>query len=394
MKAIGVHIFAGSFTMGVQAAGFEVPIQVETHELGWDTARSLGVEIVRTPEVISCSDRRRKLGKVDFLFANPRCSCFSTMSTGAPLKATRGHGGKPTADIREVMAVEAEVRPKVLAMESVQQALSVGRPLIAEVAKELMNRGYEVAHLLYANSSLGVPQVRKRYMLVASRIGRIDFTVPEMPAVVTVNQAFAKLPRVKGDAKSWGSREAYGPGDWYKVNDEYMKIIPEIQPGEGVMKLWTRDPGIFKRLKCPVLQAAVDRWKARGKGRPFGFDTNTVFRVKGDHTAPVVHGGCDKFLHPTLNRPMNVQELAALMCWPKGKIPIGPMPAYQIGKAVSPKVGEWIAEGAMRALIGEKSNKWSTQVRPEVFDDLPGQVVNFNPLAPKQARSCSNERVQ
>jgi hypothetical protein len=39
-----------------------------------------------------------------------------------------------------------------------------------------------------------------------------------------------------------------------------------------------------------------------------------------------------------------VGEIAALMGWPKGFVPVGPNPIDQIGKGVVPATGQWLGE--------------------------------------------------
>lgn len=388
MNALGIHIFAGSFTMGVQQAGFDVSYQIEQHELGWDTARSIGVEVVKMDDVLShaANDSRGTFGRVDFMYANPRCSCFSGMCTGSKMVGQYGAEGMQTVDIKQVLEVVKLVRPKVLAMESVQRAISVGAPLLDKVAKALIAEGYQVCHLLYDNASVGVPQVRRRYMLIASRVGKIELEIPELKVVKTAGQALAEIKGAgRGNARPLSSSSGdYGPDDYQKVNEEYQAIIPELRPGEGVMRLWQRDPGVFKRLKLPMLQGAVDRFETRGKGRPFGFDTNTMFRIKGEAPSPVVHGGCYNFVHPTKHRPLTVREMAALMCWPKDVFPKGAKPGYQVGKAVAPPVGKWVASAVMKRLQGSEPKAWSRQVDTELHDAVAGRLLNFNVVAPKK----------
>jgi len=54
---------------------------------------------------------------------------------------------------------------------------------------------------------------------------------------------------------------------------------------------------------------------------------------------------------------LTVGEIAALMGWPKGHIPVGPDPVAQIGKGVVPATGRWLAEQIRLCLSGD----WATE---------------------------------
>src|SRR3990172_5224349 len=124
MIALGVHAFAGGIT-----AGFKDHFNVDTHlealDLGHDTARGLGVDVIKVPHDDVASWPRIEY---DCCFGNPRCSAFSNLTCGRDEVSVEGHGSdaSSTADIRSLIGYSLMVGARGIAVESVNTIEKAG----------------------------------------------------------------------------------------------------------------------------------------------------------------------------------------------------------------------------------------------------------------------------
>ncbi len=391
-SAIAVHGFAGGFTQGVQDY-FDVKAQMEVHGLGLETVQ----EVLKVPVNMKGKgewDRPLPRG-LDFVFGNPRCSCFSNMCT----HSVRGEDAKQIVDINDWVGVARKAKPAVAAFESVQQALTTGRPAVARIAQTFIDGGYRVFHLMYSNGSFGVPQVRKRYLFVAVRKG-LPFNI-ELPRSMRQHTVGDVLGRIKANKAGINKQNLeqkscthYDHLAHSKLSDEWEMMIPAMEQNQGLNDIYkTKGRKEFVKRGCKRLTATIDRFEAKNKGKKhgslvFGLNTNGAFRIANDRPCQVIHMGCTRLVHPTQNRTLTVEELCALMRW--WKYPIGSMPGHQIGRGVAPPIGSWIAGAAADSLRGRGGGDDLNfgGVDPECVQTNE-YIVNFNHLAPH--RKCNHE---
>jgi len=114
MKAVGCHVFAGGFTMGVKRV-FDVECQLESHGFGKETCEAVAkVPFVNRP------DANWPDVEAQFLYGNPRCTGFSCITSGYD-EDTHGPWAKQTEDIHQLCNYAAG-RYDIIIWESVQQA--------------------------------------------------------------------------------------------------------------------------------------------------------------------------------------------------------------------------------------------------------------------------------
>ena len=93
---VGIHVFAGGFTLGVQEV-MNVETQLEAHgPFGQASAE----QIVKVEWI---NDKAANWPDVtaDFAFGNPRCTGFSTITAGYD-EGTHGAWAKQTCDIHQL----------------------------------------------------------------------------------------------------------------------------------------------------------------------------------------------------------------------------------------------------------------------------------------------------
>ncbi|MGE5482229.1 MAG: DNA cytosine methyltransferase, partial [Bacteroidota bacterium] len=119
---------------------------------------------------LSLNERRivREVGTVDFLLAGPPCQGHSDLNNH-----TRRKDPRNDLYLRAVRACEV-LRPRFLVIENVPAVLH-DRGRVVEVARSaLAHQGYSVAMRVVHLEDLGVPQRRRRHILLATREPNLD----------------------------------------------------------------------------------------------------------------------------------------------------------------------------------------------------------------------------
>lgn len=350
MRAVGIHCFAGGFTQGVRRVA-EVECQLEVSDFGRRTVESLGVPVHVDPE-------GRWIGAVergiDLLYGNPRCTAFSCLSGGCSSRR-RGPDAEPTTDIRQLCHYGRRHRATVVAWESVQQALSVGLPLVRDEERRFLDAGYDVTHVLMTTADFGVPQNRRRYFFVASRVElRLVAPLP-VPRSLTSDVLEPMVDRTVREVRNLARLECEDPDVSPALNPDERLVEPLLREGESLNHLcrfrWEELEQVSRRY--------ADICLFRHSNLPFGL--HGLKRLRWDAVCPTLHSGAKSFLHPRRPRKLSIAELAALMGW--HVTPLGTRPLEQIVKGIVPAVGEWLARCVESSLGGPGATKEVRQWR-------------------------------
>lgn len=166
MKAVGYLIGAGSMTLGVEAAGFDIAAVVETpgyskNAQTWDLNRP------RQKHVVQELDRNQYInasppGYADLIFGNPPCGGMSNM-TGSKVESNTNSCMVEWAH----MAVRS--KPKLILMENgFQLATDRMKNFRYDLFSIFANAGYYVWAWRFFSWQLGCPQTRQRCFVCAS----------------------------------------------------------------------------------------------------------------------------------------------------------------------------------------------------------------------------------
>ncbi len=296
-KAIDLFCGCGGLTLGLKQAGFEVIGAVDNDNLAVKTYKVNHPEVhvwERDIQGLTVGWVKRKLqlkkGELDLLAGCPPCQGFSTMRTL--------NGGYEISDERndliyEFLRFARELAPKAVMMENVPGLQKDKR--FKKLCKELESEGYIVNQDVLDAADYGVPQRRRRLILLAGRNGKIEFAKK------------AKCKRSVFDAI--GNLERAGnSGD--KLHDlperrtEKVKKLIRMIPKNGGSR---NDLGKRRQLACHK--------KCDGFNDVYG-------RMAWDKVAPTITSGCTnpskgRFLHPQENRAITLREAALLQTFPK-----------------------------------------------------------------------------
>jgi DNA (cytosine-5)-methyltransferase 1 len=194
-KAIDLFSGCGGLTLGLKQAGFRVvgaveidPLAVETYKANHNCVVIWEKDISR----VSVAEVMHRLkicpGELDLLAGCPPCQGFSTMTT------LNGRIGQDEQNdlVFQFLRFVRVLRPKAVMLENVPKLAKNRR--FKKLRSELQKLGYEVNHDILNAANYGVPQRRRRLILVAGRGRKIPFGSPARRKQ-TVREAFAKLGR-------------------------------------------------------------------------------------------------------------------------------------------------------------------------------------------------------
>jgi|SRR5690625_5102309 len=300
-KAIDLFCGAGGLTVGLQKAGFEViagvelnPVAIDTYRLNHKKHRLYDSDIRDLSPKKIMGDLGFKKGELDLLAGCPPCQGFSTHRTRNKSISVMD---KRNDLIFEFVRFTMEMLPKTVMMENVPGLYKDER--IQKVVEILKAIGYifEDHSLAIRNAAdYGVPQRRRRMIMMASRLGSID-EPRKSDAVRKVRDVLENLPEV---GKSGDSLH-----DWETRRSEKVKKIISLVPEDG-----------GSRSDIPEKY-----WLECHKRRP-GSYKDVYGRMSWDDVAPTITGGCHnpskgRFIHPSLDRAITLREAALLQTFPK-----------------------------------------------------------------------------
>jgi DNA (cytosine-5)-methyltransferase 1 len=341
--AVDLFAGAGGATQGLADAGFDV---IGAVEYDVTAAQSYRLNHIDTKlweqdiRKVSAAEVKRTLGlgegELTLLKACPPCQGYSTLAEG------RIAGEDPRNDLvgHTIRFVRA-LRPQAVLLENVP---GLGRDRRSfELIESLTRMGYNARKYHVNATEFGVPQRRKRLIILALRGRRtalpnsLTTTDPETP--VTVRQAFAEL---KEHASS---------------NDPLA--IPRVLPATILRRVKAIPVG-GNRFDLPEhLQLECHKQLARDKKSGA---SGSYARLQWDRAAPTMTTrcttpACGPFLHPEEHRPITLREAAALQTFPPNYKFAGTRGAVerQIGNAVPVRMAAAIASALLRSLEAQSA---------------------------------------
>jgi site-specific DNA-cytosine methylase len=349
MRALGIHTFAGGFSYGVQQI-MDVKTHLEVHGFGLETAKKMcNVEIHNSP----AEDWPDVAA--EFAFGNPRCTGFSTITSGYSA-VIHGPFSNATRDIIEFCNYCTDKFP-IFTFESVQQAYSTGRPLLNKLVEQVSAAGYRVAHLFVNSGSFGNAQHRKRYFFVAyDKSKNFNIEPPTLPSHrVTLFDAIWHLRHNKQDGTKFNSIT--------KLTPEEQKVIEMMPNG------W--DLNTFAVYNSDILPERMkDTYLMRRSALPFSL--HCPRRLVWTLNCPTIFSSAGRFIHPDQDRPLTLGEISTIMGWPE--------PPHnenngaciaEIAKGVCPCVGEWVATQAAHYL----NDAWGSDDYESSYKHLTGEWI-------------------
>lgn len=300
--AVDLFCGAGGLTYGLERAGINVKLGIDidpacAHPIEKNSkAKFLLADVATLDHAVI--EKAFDGGHVKLLAGCAPCQPFSTYSRAAKQKHGERAGEKRNEDWRLVEHFGKLIRstqPDLITMENV--APLAQQPIFQEFLDGL--DGYWVDWKIVECYMLGLPQTRKRLVLLASKLGPI--TIPEFDLPMkTVKSAIGKLPAITAGEQDPTDRLHRAS----RLSPTNLKRIRHSLPG-GTWRDWPDE----LRSACHV--------KKTGATYP-----SVYGRMKWNAPAPTITTQCfgygnGRFGHPEQDRAISLREAAMLQGFPQ-----------------------------------------------------------------------------
>ncbi len=346
---------AGGLSCGLEMAGLECVFgtdfdknAIETFNLNHKKASSFLGPIADLSEEMLLS----KIGdkQIKLVAGGPPCQGFSTMGKGDP-------NDEKNALFNHYCRVLKILQPEYLLFENVTGLIAKKNQAVSSAILERFKElGYSVKIRVLESQHYGVPQKRKRTILLGTRLNRgIDFPQPQfgitkgeiyIPAC-TVGDALGNLKSSTGEAFNHDLDKTQIRAN---LTRERIKHIPE---GRGIRYKKDEDEFLPDHLKLGI------DWDTVKEGR---LRELNLYRLNRQKPAPTINTQSHHYYHPTDDRRFSAREFASIQSFPSDFIFTGKNQSQikQIGNAVPPLMAKALGEQIVKSYM---SNDLNTDVK-------------------------------
>ena len=344
-RLVDLFAGAGGLTVGFREAGFDPVFAVEIEKAAAETYRTnfdpdglVATDPSVQAHVYACPiEEIATFPAADVVIGGPPCQGFS------PLGRDRAHHERAHLNElwRQYLRVVRQVRPKVFVVENVPEFLKSDQfeEFLTEFREDVTLREYQVEHRVLKAVEYGVPQTRRRGIVIGSRIGPPIWprkthgpeAQPPQP-FATVREWIADLPSKPTDTDlHWGRNPT-------PMSLERYLAVPE---GGNRFDLARNRPDLLP-----------DCWRNKKSGTTDVFGRlwwdRPAFTIRTEFFKPEK----GRYLHPQEQRPITHREAARLQTFPDEFVFTGSkiQVARQIGNAVPPKLAEAIGRAVLERL--------------------------------------------
>ena len=363
MKLNFIDLFsgAGGLSHGLDRAGLNCLVGIDFLQPAIDTFNSNhkdSIGICADIQKIKTSDIKEKLKgqKVHLICGGPPCQGFSTIGKG-DANDSRNHL------FLDFVRFVKDFNPNYILIENVTGLLaSKNRNTLESIFKEFNNLGYELDLRVLSSNHYGVPEVRRRVIIMGNNQKCKNY----YPAKEFANHNEVNSKLKPSRTVGWAfdnnlefynkkhNHDVEGAGIKNNMENSIINCVPE---GKSIR--YERDELAY--LSEPGLELGVN-WDEMSEKR---FREAKYARLDRSKPSPTIVTNRKMYYHPTENRYLTAREAAALQSFPPKFKFEGSLSKQwvQIGNAVPPLMAEAIG----KSIIKTHKNK-SKKVKPQEVD--------------------------
>jgi len=380
-----IDIFSGcgGLSLGLRKAGWDCFFAIEKNEDAFSTYKHnilsdnsiwpnwLEMKAHDINEVMKVHEEKLLglKGKIDLIAGGPPCQGFS-------LAGKRDQNDKRNKLVESYMKFIRMVEPEAVIFENVKgftcdfenSTCKSGR-YSSYVVNSLKRMGFNVGFRIFDMSRFGVPQKRKRFILVGTKkesadyifdkieSGKSKFTFDrKIPRYPTVKDAIGDILSASGNTESPDSKGfyagVYGKSD--SPYQDYMRDNRKIQCAVDSHRFVNHTKKIIEQHEKLLSENVRNIRITPSDGVVQGLRRRGVTVLDADGISPTITSIPDEILHYCEPRILTVRECARIQSFPdsfefKGKYTSGgpqrkmEVPRYtQVGNAVPPLFAEQI----------------------------------------------------
>lgn len=334
IKAVDLFCGIGGLTCGIQKTGIDVIAGYDIEEsckyaYEYNNHAKFILKDIKDISETEIINLYPKDTDVRILMGCAPCQPFSSYSHR--YKETENRNKK--LNLLDYFGKQIEnVQPDIVSMENVPQLIR--EDVFSNFLQLLENNNYYISWKIVYAPDYGVPQNRKRLLLLASKLGNIKLidSIYNKNSYITVRDVISHLPKISAGE----THETDFLHSSRKLSELNLKRIQSSKPG-GTWKDWDENllPDCYKRKSGESYSAVYGRLE-------WDKPSSTI-------TTQFPGYGNGRFGHPEQDRALSLREGAIIQTFPdnykfiKDKKDLNfSKIATQIGNAVPPKLGEII----------------------------------------------------
>ncbi len=359
--ALSLFCGAGGCSLGFKQAGYEIlfasdidKAAIRTYKANFPKTDCMESDIQDLDLDKVLSNLGLAVGELDILIGGPPCQGFSTAGL-------RFWDDPRNSLLKQYIHALRTIRPKWFLMENVEGLLTANNgKYVYEAASAFVRSGYQIRIEKVYAQEYGVPQRRKRVIILGNRLG-IDFKFPEPKMLtygrifrysgVTLRHTITDLPKPSDNNREYLTYTAQATNSWERylrgtantLSDHfsprmtYLQVqrIKALKPGQTMKSLPVelQHKSFQKRANRRVMDGTPS--EKRG-GAPSGL--KRLFFDEPSLT--ITRASTREFIHPDQDRPLTIREAARIQTFPDDFVFLGNASEkiQQIGNAIPPLV--------------------------------------------------------
>lgn len=329
---------AGGFSLGFSQAGFNIVGANEIDEWACNTFQANHPEanVIHEDIVKLSDDQIRSLvpEKIDILLGGPPCQGFSISNS----KKSGDPKDPRNSLFIEYLRLARILKPSIVVMENVpniaKAKTSSGEYVVDIIEKELQLLGYFTERRVLQATDYGVPQIRKRFIIVGTK-DKFEKLFPEPThGINTENIALTSTPTLWDAISDLPSLNAAESSTQYasEPNNSYQRYLRGKETVLNNHTAMRHSPRLVERFKSMSWGQKGDELhidhmplKRNGNGEKSlsGYSQNNrrMFPDKPCHT--ITASFYASFVHPFDNRNLTPREGARVQSFPDDFIFLG-----------------------------------------------------------------------
>jgi DNA (cytosine-5)-methyltransferase 1 len=387
--AISLFCGAGGCSAGFQKAGYNILLAsdidkavIGSYKANFPHTNCLESDVCNIDFQKTLAGLGLLVGELDILIGGPPCQGFSTAGM-------RFWEDPRNVLLKQYIQALQTMRPKWFLMENVEGLLTADKgKYIFEIVNALIESGYQIRVEKVYTQEYGIPQRRKRVLIIGNRLG-IDFKLPEPQGAThgrifrysdtTLKHTIIGLPqpshnsqeKIAYTSEPTSTWEKYLRGTATEVEDHFSPKMADLQ----LARIQALQPG--QTMKDLPIKLQHESFKRRANRRVMdgtasekrGGSPSGLKRLFFDEPSLTITGAATReFIHPEANRPLTIREAARIQTFPDDFRFLGNTSEkiQQIGNAIPPLLS-YILANHIQDNYGFD----------EVHNHLPGRLLGF-----------------
>lgn len=390
IRVLDTFAGAGGFSLGFHMAGAEIVGAIETDAWACETFQANHPDaLVVKSDITKLKDEEisKLFGKlsVDVILGGPPCQGFSIANK------KNGDPKDPRNSLfEEFIRLGKILNPRIMIMENVPNLIKAkthdGELVIDIIKQELENLGYEVEHRIVEATNFGVPQIRKRLVVIASKVklkkffpdathyvgGSNDLFEQKLLPCPTLWDAISDLPQIEAREGAEESEYSLPPlNEFQKQMRKGSKVLYNHKAMNHSKRLVERFASMSwgdSTTDVPDHLRPLKRNSVEFSEKAFDQNNRRMYPEKPCHTVPASFYA--NFVHPYKDRNFTAREGARIQTFPdwfvfkgkptvishkllqrEGRLEEKHLCQYnQIGNAVPPLMAKALAKNILKQL--------------------------------------------